>query len=77
LPGRIEHAEVLRPKTYVYVYEPGKEWVMRETVELSIPFEFLIGAVEKLGMPEKQRLWELLEEQLAQADGRAPQASSY
>jgi hypothetical protein len=41
---------------------------MRETVELSIPFESLIGAVEKLNLAEKRRLWELLEEQLAQAD---------
>jgi tetratricopeptide (TPR) repeat protein len=41
---------------------------MRETVELSIPFESLIGAVEKLNLAEKRRLWELLQEQLAQAD---------
>jgi hypothetical protein len=41
---------------------------MQETVELLIPFESLIECVEKLDMQEKIRLWEILDEQLFQAE---------
>ena len=40
----------------------------RETVKLQIPFVSLIAAVARLSLKEKQRLWESLNEQLAQAE---------
>ncbi|MEK7399140.1 MAG: hypothetical protein AAB116_19560 [Candidatus Poribacteria bacterium] len=40
----------------------------QENVELMIPFESLVGCIEKLNIEDKIRLLELLEEQLAQAE---------
>ena len=41
---------------------------MAGTVSLSIPFESLMEAVKDLSLDEKYRLWELLEEQIAQIE---------
>ncbi len=38
------------------------------TVKLSIPFEALVESVKELGLKEKYLLWELLSEQMAQAE---------
>jgi len=38
------------------------------TVKLSIPFESLVESVKELGLKEKYLLWELLNEQMAQAE---------
>ena len=40
----------------------------QETVTLSIPFKSLIDSVAELSLEDKRRLWELLEEQIAQAE---------
>ena len=40
----------------------------QENVELLIPFESLIGCIEKLNMQEKIRLWELLDEEISQIE---------
>ncbi|MBD1809113.1 hypothetical protein H6F98_27195 [Microcoleus sp. FACHB-SPT15] len=39
-----------------------------ETVRLQIPFESLVDAISSLGLEEKRRLWQLLEEEIAQAE---------
>jgi hypothetical protein len=39
-----------------------------DTVTLLIPFESLIDSVTALSLEDKRRLWELLYEQLAQAE---------
>ncbi len=41
---------------------------MAGTVSLSIPFESLAKAIKDLSLDEKYRLWELLEEQIAQTE---------
>ncbi len=41
---------------------------MAGTVSLSIPFESLAEAIKDLSLDEKYRLWELLEEQIAQIE---------
>ena len=41
---------------------------MAGKVSLSIPFESLVEAVKDLSIDEKYRLWELLEEQIAQIE---------
>jgi len=38
------------------------------TVNLSIPFESLVDSIKELTLNEKYRLWELLEEQIAQTE---------
>lgn len=38
------------------------------TVKLTIPFDSLIESIEQLSLEEKRRLWELLDEQIAQAE---------
>ena len=38
------------------------------TVKLQIPFESLVDAIASLGFEEKRRLWQLLDEEIAQAD---------
>jgi hypothetical protein len=38
------------------------------TVSPSVPFESLVEAIKDLNLDEKYRLWELLEEQIAQAE---------
>ena len=40
----------------------------QEIVKLLIPFESLIDSVAELSLEDKRRLWELLEEQVAQAE---------
>jgi hypothetical protein len=40
----------------------------QETVKLWIPFEALLDSVRELGLKDKRRLWELLDEQMAQAE---------
>ena len=42
--------------------------MLQENIELMIPFESLVNCIEKLNIEDKIRLWELLEEQLAQAE---------
>lgn len=39
-----------------------------ESVELSIPFDSLIDSVTKLHLRDKFRLWELLDEQMADVE---------
>lgn len=39
------------------------------TVKLLIPFETLVESVGELSLKDKLRLWELLGEQIAQAEG--------
>ncbi len=41
---------------------------MAGTVSLLIPFESLAEAIKDLSLDEKYRLWELLEEQIAQTE---------
>ncbi len=40
----------------------------QETVRLLIPFEALADSVAELTLEDKRRLWELLDEQMAQAE---------
>lgn len=40
----------------------------QETVKLWIPFEALVHSVRELSLKDKRRLWELLDEQMAQAE---------
>jgi hypothetical protein len=40
----------------------------RATVQFVVPFDSLLNAVSTLGKEEKRRLWEVLYEQLEQAD---------
>ncbi len=40
----------------------------QETVKLLIPFKSLVDSVAALSLEEKRRLWELLDEQMAQAE---------
>jgi hypothetical protein len=40
----------------------------KETVQLQIPFESLVNAIASLGLEEKRKLWEMLDEQIAEAD---------
>ena len=40
----------------------------QETVQLSIPFEALADAVAGLSLKNRRRLWELLDEQMAQVE---------
>jgi len=40
----------------------------QQTVRLQIPFESLVNAVASLGLEEKRRLWQLLDEEIAQAE---------
>jgi hypothetical protein len=39
-----------------------------ETVRLQIPFESLVDAISSLGLEEKRRLWQLLDEEITQAE---------
>jgi hypothetical protein len=39
-----------------------------ETVRLQIPFESLVDAISSLGLEEKLRLWQLLDEEITQAE---------
>lgn len=40
----------------------------QEAVKLLIPFESLVNSVAELNLEDKRRLWELLDEQIAQAE---------
>lgn len=40
----------------------------QESVRLQIPFESLVNAIASLGLEEKRRLWQLLDEEIAQAE---------
>lgn len=40
----------------------------QETVRLQIPFQSLVDAIASLGLEEKQKLWQLLEQEIAQAE---------
>ena len=39
----------------------------QETVKLQIPLESLLNAISSLGLEEKRKLWQLLEEEIAEA----------
>jgi hypothetical protein len=43
----------------------------QEGVRLLIPFELLVDSVAELSLRDKFRLWELLDEQIAQAEEEA------
>jgi hypothetical protein len=43
----------------------------QESVRLLIPFESLVDSVVELSLRDKLRLWELLDEQIAQAEEEA------
>ena len=43
----------------------------QETIKLLIPFESLVDSIMALSLKDKLRLWELLDEQLAQAEEEA------
>jgi hypothetical protein len=43
----------------------------QETVKLWIPFEALVDSVRELSLKDKRRLWELLDEQMAQVEEEA------
>ncbi len=40
----------------------------QETVKLQIPFESLVDAIASLGLEEKRRLWQMLDEQISEAE---------
>ncbi|MBU0491198.1 MAG: hypothetical protein KKA73_16080 [Chloroflexi bacterium] len=40
----------------------------QDSVELSIPFESLVDSIIRLSLQDKLRVWELLDEQVAQAE---------
>lgn len=40
----------------------------QETVKLWIPFEALADSMRELSLKDKRRLWELLDDQMAQAE---------
>jgi hypothetical protein len=42
--------------------------MIQETVQLQIPFEALVDAISSLGLEEKRRLWQLLDEEITQAE---------
>jgi hypothetical protein len=42
---------------------------MENTVNLAIPFDFLLQAVAKLGPDDKRRLWDFLNTDLHDSDG--------
>jgi hypothetical protein len=42
----------------------------QDTVKLQIPFESLLNAIASLGLEEKQKLWQILDEQIAEAEDR-------
>jgi hypothetical protein len=40
----------------------------QKTVKLSIPFDALVSSLARLSLTEKRRLWEVLDEQIAQVE---------
>jgi len=40
----------------------------KKIITLEIPFELLVDAIASLGIDEKRRLWQLLEEEIAEAE---------
>lgn len=43
-----------------------------ETVQLQIPFQVLVDAIASLKLEEKRRLWQLLNEEITQAETNKP-----
>jgi len=48
----------------------------QKTVKLLIPFESLVDSISKLSLTEKRLLWELLAEQIAQAEAETSTAQT-
>lgn len=46
--------------------------MLPETVQLQIPFQFLVDAIASLQLDEKRRLWQLLNEEITQAETNQP-----
>jgi hypothetical protein len=42
--------------------------MLEETVQLPIPFQVLADAIASLGIEEKRQLWQLLNEEITQAE---------
>lgn len=40
----------------------------QETVRLQIPFESLVNAIASLGLEEKHKLWQMLDDEIAEAE---------
>ncbi len=46
--------------------------MFRETVQLQIPFQVLVDAIASLKPEDKRRIWQLLNEQITQAETNQP-----
>ncbi|MEG4116484.1 hypothetical protein QUA43_03190 [Microcoleus sp. N9_B4] len=46
--------------------------MLPETVQLQIPFQVLVDAIASLPLAEKRRLWQLLNEEITQAETNQP-----
>jgi hypothetical protein len=46
--------------------------MLPETVQLQIPFQVLVDAIASLKLAEKRRLWQLLNEEITQAETNQP-----
>jgi len=46
--------------------------MLPETVQLQIPFQVLVDAIASLQLEEKRRLWQLLNEEITQAETNQP-----
>jgi hypothetical protein len=46
--------------------------MLPETVQLQIPFQVLVDAIASLKLEEKRRLWQLLNEEITQAETNQP-----
>ncbi|WP_228055963.1 hypothetical protein [Microcoleus sp. LEGE 07076] len=46
--------------------------MLPETVQLQIPFQILVDAIASLKLEEKRRLWQLLNEEITQAETNQP-----
>lgn len=42
--------------------------MIHEPVKLLLPFDVLVDSITQMGINDKRRLWEVLEEQMAQAE---------
>jgi hypothetical protein len=60
---------IAEPNPPIGINKTNKRNTMtQETVQLQIPFEALVDAISSLGLEEKRRLWQLLDEEIAQAE---------
>jgi hypothetical protein len=60
---------IAEPNPPIGINKTNKRNTMtQETVQLQIPFEALVNAISSLGLEEKRRLWQLLDEEIAQAE---------